>query len=210
MPPAESSNRAALASQRSRCCDQPPMPLRSAPEPSGRNCLSSLATGATVFAYPVADATHYGVVAFDRNGRATSIEEKPAKPKSNYAVTGLYFYDNRVVDYAAKLKPSARGEIEITDINNLYLAAGDLNVVTIGRGFAWLEMGTAENLMEVASLIRTLELRQGLNICCPEEIALRREFISLDQFLQAAKRSDKSPYGRYLMSIQESFRSDPR
>jgi glucose-1-phosphate thymidylyltransferase len=162
-------------------------------------------TGATVFAYIVADPTQYGVVTFGRNGRPAAIVEKPIKPKSNYAVTGLYFYDNRVLDIAANLKPSPRGELEITDVNNRYIESGSLAVELIGRGYAWLDMGTYENLVEASNFIRTIEQRQGLNIACPEEIALRRGLISAQAFLQAAKKFEKSEYGRYLLSIYEKF-----
>jgi len=161
-------------------------------------------TGATVFAYAVANPTQYGVVAFGRDGRPVAIDEKPKKPKSNYAIPGLYFYDNRVVDIAGKLKPSARGELEIADVNNAYLRAGDLDVEIMGRGYAWLDMGTCEPLLEAATLIRTLEQRQGLNVSCPEEIALRRGFISRDVFFQAVKRFEKCAYGQYLRSIYQS------
>jgi glucose-1-phosphate thymidylyltransferase len=162
-------------------------------------------TGATIFAYTVANPTQYGVVTFGRNGKPVAIEEKPKKPKSNYAITGLYFYDNRVLDIAASLKPSARGELEITDINNAYMRTESLNVELIGRGYAWLDMGTYENLVEASTFIRTIEQRQGLNISCPEEIALRRGLISPQTFLEATKRFEKSEYGRYLLSIYESI-----
>jgi glucose-1-phosphate thymidylyltransferase len=133
-----------------------------------------------------------------------AIEEKPKKPKSNYAVPGLYFYDNRVLDIAARLKPSVRGELEIAEVNNAYLRSGDLAVEILGRGYAWLDMGTPETLLEAASLIRTLEERQGLNVSCPEEIALRRGFISREAFFQAVKKFEMSAYGRYLQTIHES------
>ena len=152
-------------------------------------------TGATVFGYPVSDPHRYGVIEFDDRGRALSIEEKPAHPKSFFAVTGLYFYDNRVVDIAAKLAPSARGEIEITDLNNVYLADGELHVEIMGRGFAWLDTGTYEFLIEAASFVKILEQRQGLRISCPEEIALRSGFINLQQFRAAAAEIGKTPYG---------------
>ncbi|HEY5126103.1 MAG TPA: glucose-1-phosphate thymidylyltransferase RfbA, partial [Bradyrhizobium sp.] len=162
-------------------------------------------TGATVFAYMVADPTQYGVVEFDHNGEPIAIEEKPKTPKSNYAVTGLYFYDNRVLDIATRLKPSARGEIEITDVNNVYLRSRDLYIERMGRGYAWLDTGTHESLIEASSFIRTIEQRQGLNIACPEEVALRLGFISLDDFFVAAMKHEKSRYGQYLLSIHRSF-----
>jgi glucose-1-phosphate thymidylyltransferase len=161
-------------------------------------------TGATIFAYAVADPTPYGVVEFDHQGRAIAIEEKPKQPKSKYAVTGLYFYDNRVLDIAADLKPSARGELEITDINLAYLQRGELVVEQFGRGYAWLDTGTPEALVEASAFIRTIEQRQGLNIACPEEIALRVGFISRDQLLDAAEKHEKSSYGKYLLSIYKS------
>lgn len=162
-------------------------------------------TGATIFGYKVLDPFRYGVVEFDAQGRAVSIEEKPAHPKSSYAVTGLYFYDNRVLEIAAKLEPSARGEIEITDVNRAYLASGDLNVELMGRGYAWLDTGTYESLIEASSFVRILEQRQGVRIACPEEVALRAGFISYDQFRNAAAKVEKSSYGQYLLSIAEDF-----
>ena len=161
-------------------------------------------TGATIFAYTVANPAQYGVLAFGRDGRPVAIEEKPKNPKSNYAVPGLYFYDNRVLDIAATLKPSTRGELEIADVNNAYLRSGDLAVEMLGRGYAWPDMGTPETLLEAASLIRTLEERQGLNVSCPEEIALRRGFISRETFFQAVKKFENSAYGRYLQSIYDA------
>ena len=161
--------------------------------------------GATIFAYSVADPTQYGVVEFDRLGRAVGIEEKPQRPKSNYAVTGLYFYDNRVLDISADLKPSARGEIEITDVNLAYLRLGDLTVERFGRGYAWLDTGTPEALIEAATFIRTIEQRQGLNIACPEEIAFKLGFISHDDLLISAMKYEKSRYGRYLLSIHRNY-----
>jgi glucose-1-phosphate thymidylyltransferase len=155
--------------------------------------------GATVFGYYVADPTAYGVVSFDAQGRAETIEEKPAQPKSHYAVTGLYFYDERAVDYAHAIKPSARGELEITDLNRMYLEAGDLNVELMGRGFAWLDTGTHGSLLDAAMYVRIVEERQGLKICCPEEIAWRQGFIDDAQLEALAAPLEKSGYGRYLM-----------
>jgi glucose-1-phosphate thymidylyltransferase len=160
---------------------------------------------ATVFGYAVTSPQQYGVVELDANGRAISIEEKPLKPKSNIAVTGLYFYDNDVVDIAASLKPSARGELEITDINRIYMERGDLFVEVLSRGFAWLDTGTHESLVEASHFVQILEQRQGLRIACIEEIALRLRYIDLDQFEQLAQRAAKSSYGQYLLSIHRSF-----
>ncbi len=160
----------------------------------------------TVFAYHVTDPQRYGVVEFDAGGRAVSLEEKPSTPKSNYAVTGLYFYDQRVVELAASLRPSARGELEITDINKAYLVLGQLNVEIMGRGYAWLDTGTHESLLEASLFIETIERRQGLKIACPEEIAFRSGWIDADQVLRLAALLDKSSYGQYLRSILNEAR----
>jgi glucose-1-phosphate thymidylyltransferase len=159
--------------------------------------------GATVFAYQVADPERFGVVSFNADGRVTAIEEKPARPKSNWAVTGLYFYDARVVDLARKLKPSARGEFEITDLNKLYLEESQLRVERMGRGFAWLDTGTPDSLLEAAEFVRSLEKRQGLKVACPEEVAYRMGFIGRDQLLNLGKTLLKSGYGEYLVRIAE-------
>ncbi len=157
--------------------------------------------GATVFAYPVHDPERYGVVEFDAAGRAVSLEEKPAKPKSRYAVTGLYFYDNRVIDIARDLKPSPRGELEITDVNRQYLEWGELDVQVMGRGQAWLDTGTHDSLIEAALYIQTIEKRQGLKIACPEEIAYRQGFIDAAQLQALAQPLLKNGYGQYLMDV---------
>jgi glucose-1-phosphate thymidylyltransferase len=159
--------------------------------------------GATVFAYPVKDPERYGVIEFDQDGSAISIEEKPRHPKSRYAVVGLYFYDNRVVDIASKLQPSARGELEISDINNAYLECGELDVIVMSRGMAWLDTGTHESLLEAAHFIETMERRQGLKIACPEEIAYRLKFITADDLRRLAGPLLKSGYGEYLLQILE-------
>jgi len=157
--------------------------------------------GATVFAYRVNDPERYGVVAFDVDGRATSIEEKPKQPKSNYAVTGLYFYDSQVADIAASLKPSARGELEITDVNRRYLEMGTLEVTTLGRGYAWLDTGTHGSLLEASSFIQTIEERQGLKVACPEEIAFRMGYISAAELEALAAPLSNSGYGQYLLRV---------
>jgi len=159
--------------------------------------------GATVFAYHVPDPERYGVVEFDSAFRALSIEEKPAAPKSHWAVTGLYFYDSKVVEIAKALKPSARGEYEITDVNRIYLEAGALKVERMGRGFAWLDTGTPDSLVDAASFVRTLEQRQGTKIGCPEEIAFDLGFIEVAQFKRLIARFGKSSYGQYLLSVLE-------
>ena len=157
--------------------------------------------GATVFVYAVADPERYGVAEFDAQGRVVSLEEKPAKPKSRYAVTGLYFYDNQVLDIAANLQPSHRGELEITDVNRIYLERGQLGVEVMGRGMAWLDTGTHESLLEASHYVETIETRQGLKIACPEEIAFRSGFIDAAQVEKLAHALGKSAYGRYLKQL---------
>jgi glucose-1-phosphate thymidylyltransferase len=173
------------------------------PELLGR--ASARKSGATVFGYIVNTPEQYGVIELDAHGRAISIEEKPKHPKSNVAVTGLYFYDNDVLDIAASIKPSARGEIEITDVNRAYLESKQLYVEVLGRGFAWLDTGTHSSLVEASHFVQILEQRQGLRIACPEEIALRQGYISLEQFHTVAQKTVKSSYGEYLMSVYRSF-----
>ena len=162
---------------------------------------SSRTAGASVFAYHVHDPERYGVVEFDENFRALSLEEKPAEPRSNYAVTGLYFYDNQVCDIAADIRPSARGELEITDVNKCYLAQNELDVEIMGRGYAWLDTGTHESLLDAASFIATLQNRQGLMVACPEEIAYRSHWISAEQVAELARPLAKNGYGKYLQRI---------
>lgn len=164
--------------------------------------------GATVFAYYVNDPERYGVVEFDSNRQAVSLEEKPVHPKSNYAVTGLYFYDETVVKKAKSLKPSARGELEITDLNKLYLKEGTLRVETMGRGYAWLDTGTHESLLQAASYVETIQERQGLKVCCPEEIAYNLGYISVDQLKKLAQPLLKNDYGKYLMKIAERNKNE--
>jgi glucose-1-phosphate thymidylyltransferase len=169
--------------------------------PSQLHRANASVEGATVFAYHVLDPERYGVVEFDPQFRALSIEEKPAKPRSNYAVTGLYFYDNTVCDMAAELKPSPRGELEITDLNSLYLSEGRLNVEIMGRGYAWLDTGTHDSLIEAGSFIATLQKRQGLVIACPEEIAYRSHWIDAERLQKLAAPLAKNAYGRYLQNL---------
>jgi glucose-1-phosphate thymidylyltransferase len=172
--------------------------------PSLLQSANERTSGATVFAYRVNDPEAFGVVEFDADGRAISIEEKPRQPKSNYAVTGLYFYDETVVDRAREMKPSARGELEITDLNRLYLDEGTMSVEIMGRGFAWLDTGTHASLLDAATYVRITEERQGLKICCPEEIAWRQGFITADRLREIAEPLRKSGYGEYLIKLLES------
>lgn len=162
---------------------------------------ASYDTGATVFAYWVKDPESYGVVEFDSKGKAVSLEEKPTVPKSNYAITGLYFYDNQVVDIAANLRPSARGELEITDVNRFYLEQNQLRVEKLGRGYVWLDMGTHESLLQASIYVQTVEQRQGLKIACPEEIAYRLGYIDEEQLLKFAEPLKNNPYGQYLTDL---------
>jgi len=160
-------------------------------------------SGATVFAYPVREASAYGVVEFDGDGKAIGLVEKPKVPKSNFAVTGLYFYDNSVIDKARDLKPSARGELEITDLNRLYLEEGSLNVEVMGRGYAWLDTGSHESMLQASQFVESVEQRQGLMVCCPEEIAFRRGWISTEQLTEISKPLQKTNYGQYLLALAE-------
>ena len=156
-----------------------------------------------IFGYPVSDPERYGVVTFDSAGQAVALEEKPAKPRSNYAVTGIYFYDNRVLDIAQSITPSARGEYEITDINRRYLEMGELQVEKLGRGFAWLDTGTHESLLQASEFVHVIETRQGFKICCPEEIAFRQGYIDAVQLRALAAPMSGNEYGRYLLRIAE-------
>ena len=162
-------------------------------------------SGATVFSYRVEDPERYGVVEFGEGGKAVSLEEKPAKPKSHHAVTGLYFYDNRVVQFARDLKPSARGEFEITDLNRLYLDAGDLFVQQMGRGYAWLDTGTHESLLEASEFVRTIQHRQGIQIACIEEIALHQKFISVEKAIEAGERFKETSYGKAILNAIDKY-----
>jgi glucose-1-phosphate thymidylyltransferase len=175
-------------------------------------CQSAVArkTGATVFAYHVSDPERYGVVAFDKDGLATSIEEKPQAPKSNWAVTGLYFYDADVVDVAKSIKPSPRGELEITDVNRVYLERGDLNVERMGRGYAWLDTGTHDSLHDAGSFIRTIETRTGVKVCCPEEIAFNCGYIDEEAMLKRAASLGKTEYANYLRRMVAEHGNEPR
>lgn len=164
-------------------------------------------SGATVFAYHVTDPERYGVVEFDKNYKAISIEEKPAQPRSNYAVTGLYFYDNQVCDIAGSIKPSARGELEITDVNRIYLEKNQLSVEIMGRGFAWLDTGTHDSLLDAAGFIATLQKRQGLMVACPEEIAYRQGWIGAEAVQKVASQLSKNSYGQYLIKILNEMKS---
>lgn len=160
-------------------------------------------SGATVFAYPVRDASIYGVVEFDETGKAIGLEEKPQVPKSNFAVTGLYFYDNSVISKAKELKPSARGELEITDLNRLFLEEGSMSVEVMGRGYAWLDTGSHESMLQAAQFVESVEQRQGLMVCCPEEIAFRRGWISAEQLTEISRPLQKTHYGEYLLALAE-------
>ena len=160
-------------------------------------------TGATVFGYYVDDPERFGVVEFDRNGQAISLEEKPTNPKSNYAVTGLYFYDNKVCEYAKSLNPSARGELEITDLNKIYLELGNLKVVTLGRGYAWLDTGTVDSMSEASEFVRVVQSRAGIQIAALEEIAYNNSWINKEQLLTSARKYGKSPYGQHLKKVAE-------
>ena len=167
--------------------------------------MASREKGATIFGYYVRDPREYGVVEFDQTGKALSIEEKPEKPKSNYAVPGLYFYDNNVVEIAANVKPSARGEIEITSVNNEYLRRGTLHVETLGRGFAWLDTGNHDSLLDAADFVAAFQKRQGLYISCIEEIAYKRDFINREQLLKLAEPLMKTNYGKYMKDVADGL-----
>lgn len=167
-------------------------------------------SGATVFAYQVSDPERYGIVSFDAEGRANSIEEKPATPRSNWAVTGLYFYDAGVVEVAKSLRPSSRGELEITDLNRVYLRKGQLHVERLGRGYAWLDTGTHESLQDAGSFIRTIETRTGIKVCCPEEIAFHAGWIDADALFQRASMMGKTDYAVYIRRILDDFSQNPR
>ena len=173
--------------------------------PSQLRAAASLESGALIFAYPVQDPQRYGVVEFDETGKALSIEEKPDKPRSNYAVPGLYFYDNEVLEIARNLKPSDRGELEITDVNLKYLTQGSLKVDVFGRGVAWLDAGTHESLLQATNFVHAVEERQGMMISCPEEIAYRMGFIDQDQLLKLAKRINNNKYGNYLLRLAQGM-----
>jgi glucose-1-phosphate thymidylyltransferase len=164
---------------------------------------AALKSGARIFAYPVREPRDYGVIEFDKNGKALSLDEKPAKPRSNFAVPGLYFYDNQVVDLATHLKPSSRGELEITDLNRLYLDRGLLHVTQLGRGVAWLDAGTHETLLQAANFVQTVEERQGLMIGCPEEVAYRVGFINRNQLIELATELKHNSYGDYLLKLAD-------
>jgi glucose-1-phosphate thymidylyltransferase len=166
-------------------------------------------SGATVFAYYVRDPERYGVIEFAGDGKVVSLEEKPKCPKSHYAVTGLYFYDNQVLEIAAALKPSARGELEITDVNNAYLRQGNLRAEVLGRGIAWLDTGTHESLLEAATFVAALERRQGLQVCCPEEIAFRKGWISADELGRLAEKVSTNDYGEYLLRLSQTEAKEP-
>jgi glucose-1-phosphate thymidylyltransferase len=163
---------------------------------------------ATIFGYYVEDPERFGVVEFDENGTVLSVEEKPQRPRSNYAITGLYFYDNRVVDYASALKPGPRGELEITDLNRVYLEQGQLDVKLLGRGFAWLDTGTMDSLLDAADFIRMIEKRQGIKISAPEEISYRKGWISREELLDCAAKYGKSPYGQHLRKVAQNIIRD--
>jgi glucose-1-phosphate thymidylyltransferase len=174
------------------------------------NSANDRVAGATIFAYHVTDPERYGVVEFDKEYKAISIEEKPLKPRSNYAVTGLYFYDNQVCDIAASIKPSARGELEITDVNRAYLNQNTLSVEIMGRGFAWLDTGTHDSLLDAAGFIATLQKRQGLMVACPEEIAYRQGWINAEAVQKVADQLKKNSYGQYLIKILNELNASPQ